>query len=480
MWWRAMAPAWRANCSPSRRLEGSRWKFEMARCRSRVQAIIDRVTSSRHVDLVHMHGLDFASYAVPASIPVLVTLHLPIDWYEPECWSRFGARAQFCCVSQTQRGGCGPAMRGVSVVENGVALPPLPARRRKGEFALVMGRICPEKNAAAALEAGTLARTRVLLAGQAFPYREHRRYLQEMIEPLLDRARGDLDHAFLGPVASAQRRQLLAEAKCLLHPTLAPETSSLVAMEAMAAGTPVIAYRSGALPEIVEEGVTGSWSTAWKRWRMPSRGCMRCLRTRAGWRRSGASAENAWSQAISPCTRPCSGRTSVAMRNAHYAIVRSNEELEALLPAWADLWQRDPEAMPFQRPEWLLPWWRQFGSSNPRVITINGESCSRMSAVAMAELPRKIRRNAMYYRNRALRLGSLRLTMADACTGTTHFRLWNVCIHLAGRRAERPACWPMPVCLRGIARHCRCLSAADACDCARFASEMRCWVCFTL
>ena len=50
---------------------------------------------------------------------------------------------------------------------------------------------------------------------------------------------------------------MLARAKCLLHPTLAPESSSLVAMEALAAGTPVIAYRSGALPEIVADGVTG-------------------------------------------------------------------------------------------------------------------------------------------------------------------------------------------------------------------------------
>jgi glycosyltransferase involved in cell wall biosynthesis len=115
-----------------------------------------------------------------------------------------------------------------------------------------MGRICPEKNAHAALEAGTLAGTRVLLAGQVFPYGEHRQYFNEKIEPLLQGG-----HTFLGPVSAEAKHDLLARAKCLLHPTLAPETSSLAAMEAMAAGTPVIAYRSGALPEIVEDGVTG-------------------------------------------------------------------------------------------------------------------------------------------------------------------------------------------------------------------------------
>ena len=59
------------------------------------------------------------------------------------------------------------------------------------------------------------------------------------------------------PLSIARKQELLRHAKCLLHPTLAPETSSLVAMEALAAGTPVIAYPSGALPEIVDNGVTG-------------------------------------------------------------------------------------------------------------------------------------------------------------------------------------------------------------------------------
>ena len=222
-----------------------------------LKAAINRALRLHRVDLVHMHGLDFHEYDLPPAIPVLATLHLPIAWYGIDRLRRLRTRVQLCCVSESQRRSCPPGFGDVPVIENGVELPPWTPNQPKGHYALVLGRICPEKNVHAAVQAGTMANTPVLVGGRVFPYREHQAYFEEKLEPLLRAPAGGIRHHFLGPVGAAERQNLMAHAKCLLHPTLAPETSSLVAMEALACGTPVIAYRSGALPEIVEHGVTG-------------------------------------------------------------------------------------------------------------------------------------------------------------------------------------------------------------------------------
>jgi glycosyltransferase involved in cell wall biosynthesis len=230
---------------------------DQASCRTQFHNAMDRALASERVDLVHAHCMDLFDYEFPVDIPLVITLHLPIEWYRREMLERYKGRAHLCYVSESQRRAGMAVLGDAPVIENGVEVEPLDSKERKAEFAVVMGRICPEKNVHCALEAGTQAHIRVVIAGRVYPYRAHREYFEEKIEPRLESARPPADHEFVGQLPPERRRQMLAEAKCLLHPTLAPETSSLVAMEALAAGTPVIAYRSGALPEIVEDGVTG-------------------------------------------------------------------------------------------------------------------------------------------------------------------------------------------------------------------------------
>lgn len=216
------------------------------------QANIDFALASFPVDLIHMHDFLFHRYRVPRRVPVLVTLHLPPSWYPQSIWD-LPANFHLQCVSVTQRNLCPAQARlRIVVVENGV---PIPAAElpRKTRFVAMLSRICPEKNLHIGLDAASLAGVPVLLAGRVFPYKEHLRYFDEEIRPRLRPGRARL----LGGLGGDRKYRLLSRASCLLLPSTAPETSSLAAMEAAAAGTPVVAFPSGAISEIVVEGHTG-------------------------------------------------------------------------------------------------------------------------------------------------------------------------------------------------------------------------------
>jgi glycosyltransferase involved in cell wall biosynthesis len=197
-----------------------------------------------HVDWVHLPML------TRLGIPFLTTLHGRLDLPGLQTLINMFPEAPFVSISDSQRKPL-PTAKWLGTVYHGLPLRLLTPSFEAGEYIAFLGRFSPEKGPEAAIRIATHAGVPLRLAAKV--PRGDRKFYRERLEPLIDGSRIRL----IGEVDEKNKAQLLAGAAALIFPIDWPEPFGLVMIEAMACGTPVIAFKNGSVAEVIEEGVSG-------------------------------------------------------------------------------------------------------------------------------------------------------------------------------------------------------------------------------
>jgi glycosyltransferase involved in cell wall biosynthesis len=213
--------------------------------------VVEAIKDAQGFDIIHNHdGERMMALASLVEVPMLTTMHCLIDPDSKFVWDRY--RGFYNTVSQAERVTIPPleSPRFVGVVYNAVDVAGFPFRADKDDYLLFIGQIAATKGAHLAVEVARRRGTRLIIAGKIDP--SNRQYFAETIEPYID----GKQIQFVGEVGY-EKRELYANARCLLMPICWEEPFGLVMAEAMACGTPVIAFNRASAPELVVDGETG-------------------------------------------------------------------------------------------------------------------------------------------------------------------------------------------------------------------------------
>jgi glycosyltransferase involved in cell wall biosynthesis len=207
--------------------------------------------ASGQYDVIHSH-LDFLSFPMSrrSHAPVVTTLHGRLDL--PELVPIFDEYAEMpvVSISDAQRTPL-PAANWSGTVYHGIPKDLYSYHSGTGSYLAFLGRISPEKCPDHAIEIAKRVGMPLRIAAKVDP--ADREYFNRKIERLLEHPLIE----YVGEITDAEKNDFLGDAAALVCPYDWPEPFGLVLIEAMACGTPVLAYRRGSIPEIIDHGVTG-------------------------------------------------------------------------------------------------------------------------------------------------------------------------------------------------------------------------------
>jgi glycosyltransferase involved in cell wall biosynthesis len=204
-------------------------------------------------DLIHFH-CDYLHFPLlrRCPCPSVTTLHGRL--YIPDLKSLFDQYPEIplVSISDDQRRPI-PGANWQATVHHGLPRDLHTFRERPGDYLAFLGRISPEKRLDRAIEIARGAGMKLKVAAKIYP--EEREYFEQTIQPLLQQSQSFVE--FIGEVGGQEKDEFLGNAYAMLFPIDWQEPFGLVMIESFACGTPVIAWRCGSVPEIIEYGVNG-------------------------------------------------------------------------------------------------------------------------------------------------------------------------------------------------------------------------------
>jgi glycosyltransferase involved in cell wall biosynthesis len=230
---------------PKKRSELPAFQKRLVQIEKKTKQILKKV--AKQVDIIHSHGFDLSDFQ---NYPCLTTIHNKIDFE----WLLYYLKRRdlyYVSISQNQQYAC-PDLNYIGVVYNGEDPKNFPMVKKPEEYVCFLGRFDRDKNPHLAIQLAINMGIKIKVAGKIDFHDDG--YFDEEVKELLEHPLVE----YLGELDFAQKVELLSKAKCNLHPAGFREPFGLTVIEAAYCGTPTLAIARGAMPELIEEGRTGS------------------------------------------------------------------------------------------------------------------------------------------------------------------------------------------------------------------------------